>query len=361
MSSLVLFVLALLVKTSVVMLPFVLLLLAWWRRGRVVRSDVIRSVPFFVAALLLGLVTVWFQYERSILGEVVRPEGMLSRLAAAGWSVWFYLYKLLLPVRLVMIYPRWDVDGSSVLAFVPLVLLLACLAVLWVYRKQWARGPLCAAAYFLVTLVPVLGFVDMSFMKFSLVADHFQYVPMLGMVALFAAGLTELAGRAQLGTAARYGASLLLVPLLAVLTARQAGYWKDQESLWSHTIDLNDQAWVAHYSRGLSNCVKGDWDRAIQDCNRAIELKPDYFDAYNNRAIAYGAKGDVDRMIQDCSKAIALKPDYAQAYNNRILAYYRKGLYDKAWDDVAAYRRLGGKVKPAFLEALSKVSGGRKE
>ncbi len=107
------------------MLPLVLLLCAWWRRGRISRKDLLRSAPFFALSLALGLVTVWFQQHKSIgAGEVVQPEGIASRVAAAGWIVWFYLFKLLLPAGLCVIYPRWSVDGSSVLAFLPLVLLL---------------------------------------------------------------------------------------------------------------------------------------------------------------------------------------------------------------------------------------------
>ena len=108
-----LFLFALLAKTSVAMLPAVLLLCAWWRRGRSCRKDLLRSLPFFALSLALGLVTVWFQKHNVIGAMVVRPEGIGSRVAAAGWMVWFYLFKLLLPAGLCVIYPRWDVDGTS--------------------------------------------------------------------------------------------------------------------------------------------------------------------------------------------------------------------------------------------------------
>ena len=158
--SLAAFLLALLAKGSVVVLPFVLLLCAWWRRDRITRKDVARSLPFFALALVMGLVTTWFQWHNAIRGGNVRlpGEGADSIIAASGWVVWFYLFKDLLPAGLTAIYPRWEVDGSSLPAWLPLLLLIGGLAWLWMRRKTWGRAPLFAAAYFLIGLLPVLGF-----------------------------------------------------------------------------------------------------------------------------------------------------------------------------------------------------------
>ena len=80
--------LGLLSKTSVSMLPFVLLGCAWWQRGRIERTDFLRSIPFFALSMGLALITVWFQYDLILTQEIGRPEGFFSRLAAAGWAVW---------------------------------------------------------------------------------------------------------------------------------------------------------------------------------------------------------------------------------------------------------------------------------
>jgi hypothetical protein len=101
-----LFLLALLAKTSVIMLPAVLLLCAWWRRGGIERKDILRAIPFAALSGALALVTVWYQYHRAIAAEVVRTDGFLARTAGAGWAAWFYLYKALLPAKLCFVYPR---------------------------------------------------------------------------------------------------------------------------------------------------------------------------------------------------------------------------------------------------------------
>ena len=122
-------------------------------------------MPFFALSLALGLVTVWFQRHNAIHGD--RPPGGLASPWPRRMDRLVLPFKALLPAGLCGIYPRWNVDGSSLLAFLPLLLLLGGLAFLWTRRKSWGRAPLFAVAYFLIMLLPVLGFLNMSFMRLS--------------------------------------------------------------------------------------------------------------------------------------------------------------------------------------------------
>ena len=162
------------------MTPFVPLGCAWWQRGRIERRDVLRAVPFFWLSLALGLVTIWFQHYRAIGGEVVQSGSFWARLAGAGWAVWFYLGKTLWPWRLSFVYPRWEIDAHSLLAYLPTAALVLGAAVLWHYRRAWGRGALFGLGYFVVMLAPVLGFVNIYFQRYSLVADHWQYYSLSG-------------------------------------------------------------------------------------------------------------------------------------------------------------------------------------
>ncbi len=343
---------AMLAKTSVVMLPFVLLLLAAWRRDRITRRDIARLIPFFVIALVLGLLTLRFQYHA--LGDrVVRPEGLASRVAAAGWIIWFYLYKIVLPIRLVLIYPRWTVDAAKIVSFVPLGLLTACFAALWAFRRSWGRGPLIAGACFVVMLAPVLGLLDMAFMQYSLVSDHLQYAAMPSVIALIVGVFTAMLARARRRwprAAPPAGATAMtaILLMLTVLTWRRSPTFRNEETLWSDTIRLNDRAWPAYNNLGVVRRDKGDYRQALEYLTRAIELRPDYAEAYNNRGTVFGAEGDIIRAIKDFDRAIALKPDYVAAYSNRGTARAIAGDYDRAIADLTRAIELRPDLAAAY-------------
>lgn len=323
LASLALFLLALLAKTSVVMLPFVLLLCLLWKRGAVTRRDILLSLPYFALSFVMGLVTIWFQWHQAMGGEVDRPLSVAARIAASGWIVWFYLCKLVLPIGLCAIYPRWQIDPTAPLAFVPLLLLIAALACLWHYRRGWARGPLFAFACFLVVLLPVLGFLTMSYARFSLVADHLQYPAMIAILALIAALLAravELPGpRGHVALAV----TVLCLLGLAGLTARRAWVYADDLRLWQDNLRHNPDSPAVWTHLGSARLNLGDTADAVRCFDRAIELRPDWAEAWMNRSVAHGRSGKLDLALADADRAVALRPLNAQTYNTRGALYAR--------------------------------------
>jgi len=397
------FALALLSKTAVVTLPVVLLLLVWWRRGWIDRRDVGRTIPFFAMAGLLGLLTVWFQYHRAIGSVIVRTDSFWARLAGAGWAIWFYLYKALWPLDLMFVYPRWSMDASKPLSYLPGLLVVVVLAVGWHYRRQWGRPVLFALGCFVVMLLPVLGFLNIYFMRYSLVADHWQYFAILGPIALLAAAWSavwsadipvgvapSLAGadknvgapgrlwRASSHTGLALGGVVLLV--LGVLTWKQARLYADSTTLWQDTLAKNPACWLANNNLGtiLANqgqiddaigqyqqalrlepgdaCVhnnlgialdkKGQTDGAIREYQEAVRLKPDYAEARYNLGVALDKQGQTDGAIRQYQEAVRLKPDYAEAHNNLGVALTRKGQTD---DAICQYQEAL-RLKPDYAE-----------
>ena len=247
--SLTAFGLALLSKTSVVMLPVVLLLLAWFKRRRLVRADVARTAPFFALALVLGLVTVFYQ-QQSIAGLDPRPEGLWSRLAASGWCVWFYLFSDLVPLSLATIYPRWEVDPASPVAWLPLAALFGVAAGALSYRRTWGRPVLVAGGIFVVMLLPALGLITMTYHEYSLVADHFQYLAMIAPIALVAATIAVLAARGRTTRWLATAAAVAVVASLATLTWVRAGAYQNSMAFWSRAVEENPQAWMAQNNLG---------------------------------------------------------------------------------------------------------------
>jgi tetratricopeptide (TPR) repeat protein len=334
--SLALFLLALLAKTSVVILPLVLLLCAWWQRGGISRRDVARSLPFFALALALGLVTIWFQRQNAIHGMTVRSEGAASRLAAAGWIPWFYLCKLLLPTGLCAIYPRWNVNGASMAAYLPLALVAAWLDWLWRHRKSVGRMPLFAAAYFLIALLPVLGILNMLFTGLSLVADHFQYLAMIGVIALAAAVLARAASARGWPGRAGVAVSIGCVAALGALTWNRAGLYGDEERLWQDNLSKNPSAAV-YNSLGVARSRVGRHEQALECFDAAIRLRPDLPEYRVNRAAAFEGLGRFEEAIRDYDEALRLRPAQAATYNGRGNVLARMNRPDEAlWDYDAA-------------------------
>jgi tetratricopeptide (TPR) repeat protein len=307
--SLVAFALALLSKTSTVMLPVVLLLCAWWQRGSIAKRDLLQTAPHFGLALAFGLMTVWFQNEQVIGSETVQTENFWGRLAGAGMAVWFYIGKALLPLNLNMVYPRWEIDASSALSYLPLLLLGCALAICWWFRRTWGRHVLFGLGCFTILLFPVLGFFDMLFLIFSRVSDHFQYLPLIAVLALVAAAL-----QAWLPPKMRRIAAFLLVFALCGLTVQRANVFATDERLWEDTVRKNPAAWNAHNNLGCIRAEQNKMGEAIQEFEASLKVNPRNAQAHINLGKALAMQNKFVEAESHFQSALDLRPNSAEAH-----------------------------------------------
>jgi len=274
------FLLAMLSKGAVVAMPLVLLLLAWWKNGRVTRTDLFRAIPFLVVAVVMSGVEIWFQQVRAIGGETIRDAGVAERLMATGPVAWFYLHKALLPIELSFVYPLWTFDPTRVAQWLPLLAGVAVLGTLaWATRAGLNRGPLAAVLYTLLSLGPVLGLVDIYFFRYSLVADHYQYIAMPGLLALLVGGAAHVARVRGIDRLTQWAVSIALVTVLAGMTWQQVGFYRSPQRLWRDTLAKNPACWLAHNQ--LANLVSSSsrLDDARQHYLTALELLEHQFGA----------------------------------------------------------------------------------
>jgi tetratricopeptide (TPR) repeat protein len=352
-ASLGLFVFSMLAKTSGVGLPLVLLCCAWWRRGRVSRADFLASLPFLAVAVVLGLVSVWFQANRAIAETVVREDGFLARLAGAGWALWFYLAKALWPTSLAFVYPKWQIDGTSFATHLPWMAWVSLTALCWRCRATWGRAALVGMAYFSLMLAPVLGFVNIGYMRYSLVADHWQYLAILAPLALVVGGAFHLAQHFPAAIARRVPQlAAVAVALCGVLAWRQAHLYRSEVALWTDTLAKNPGAWVAHNNLALALARQDKLVEAEENLREALRLEPGDPVIQSNLAnvLCRGKRfaeatslvlAALERRPEDATLHITLGAAYAGQYkDHEAIDALRKGLALRPQDG-AAHQALG--------------------
>ncbi len=343
--SLAAFVLAMLSKGSVAVLPVLLLGIVWWLRP-LTRRDLVRIAPFFLVAGVLAGVNVWFQTRGT--GYVIRSADFTERLLGAGSVVWFYLYKALLPLGLVFVYPRWHIQAENVLWWLPLIAVLAVTAILWCYRKRWSRPLMFAWGFFCVALAPVMGFTDVYYMKYTLVADHYQHVALIGVIALAAAGWSRWHQQAQ--GPARWTARATAVAAAGVLTlftCQQSMLYRGEITLFQATLGKNPDCWLAHTNLGLTLFDAGRLPEAIEHFHQALRLEPNDAKVHNNLAVALAQAGRAQEAIEHYQQALHINPNYPEAHNNLGALLADKGRTEEAIE----HYRQALRFKPNYPEA----------
>jgi protein O-mannosyl-transferase len=342
-----LFVLGLLTKTVVATLPAALLVVFWWKRGRVDWGrDVVPTLPWFAAGAAAGLHTAWI--ERAQLGAEGADFALspLQRVLLAGRVAWFYLGKLIWPADLTFIYPRWTIGTSSAMAYLWPVAALLALGGLWAVRKRW-RAPLAAALFFVGSLFPVLGFVNVYPFVFSFVADHFAYLPSLGLIAGLAAGAAALAARdARIRSAAPLAAGLLLITL-AALTWRQSRIYRDAPTLYQATLARNPDCYLCLNNLGTMAARGGEMEEAERFYREAVRIKPDSPEAHNNLASALAQSGKMAESLPHFEQAVRAAPNYVSARVNYGGVLFRMGRVAEARVQFEAALRVMPDYGPA--------------
>ena len=341
---------AMLSKPSTVVLPLVLLLCVWWERGGWRRVDLMRIAPFFAMALGMSAVAIREQrWQISRSGPLDLEFGMVSRILIASRAVWFYAVKLFWPVPLAFVYPRWKLEMNSLLSWMPLLGLVAVGIVLWVGRRRpWSRAAMFGLGYFVTALLPVLGFFDIFYFRYSFVADHFQY--------LAGVGLTALATSAALGLTARWGkrgrdagivASCAVLLTLGALTRQQAKIYRDEETLWSDTLAKNDGCWMADHNLANFLLRQGDVTDAIAHWQHALQINPALPEVCNNLGTTLFRMGRTRDAIYYWEQALRDDPGYFGAHFNLGTALVQQG---RATEGIA-HLEQAARIDPTAPEA----------
>jgi tetratricopeptide (TPR) repeat protein len=327
---------ALLAKTVTATLPAALLVVAWWRRGRLSwRDDVLPLLPWLVLGVAAGLGTSWVETHAIGAQGGDFALGPVERVLLAGRVAWFYLGKLVWPADLAFFYPRWTVDAGAWWQWLfPLAVLGVLAAATWWSRRD--RAPLAAVLLFGGLLFPVLGFVNVYPFVFSYVADHFQYLACLSPIAFLTAaairGTSLLRWPAWSGPLAAGG----LLLLLGSLSWRQAHMYRDVFSLYETTLARNPGSWVAHLNLGTALDDAGRPVDSLPHLQRALELKPDFPETLNSLANVLNQLGRAAEAKPLLERALQLQPRFAAAHNTYGVTLMTLGRFTEG---VASFRQ----------------------
>ncbi len=335
--ALVLFAGALLSKSVTASLPAAMLLVLYWKRGRITMNDVLLLVPFFAIGINAGLATAEVEKTNVFKLDVDLGVHGAEHFLVAGRAIWFYVSKLLFPHDLTFMYPRWALDSSSFAQWLFPIFAALTLAAAWFLRKRIGRGPVVALLFFGGTLIPALGFVDVYPMYYSYVADHFQYLASLGVIVLVVGGGAGLLLRVTSERAALIAGSVLVL-FLSALTWNQCHDYQDLRTLWRVTLERNPGALMAAIN--LSNkIVREDTDYA--EANAILDEALKHVDDglhptiharahYNYGNNLWNLK-NLEKAVEKYNSALEIDPGYLKVYESlgdahRLLGNKREAL-----------------------------------
>lgn len=353
-----LFLAALLSKTVTSTLPLALGIVLWWKHGRIGKRELAWLAPMLAAGSALGALTR--HLEMTQVGAAGRDWALTfaERGALAGRIVWFYLGKLVWPNPLIFIYPRWALDASP-RAWIGTIAVVALAAALWAFRGQIGRGPIAGLAFFVVTLIPALGFFDVYPMRYSFVADHFQYLASIGPIALLSAGAVLGAARlaARRAWARRAAPALAAVVVLALggRTLARCPAYADQETLWRCTLAANDGAWIAHNDLAILLAEQGKNDEAASHFERVLALRPEHTGALANLGYLQELMGQDGEAAETLARAAAARPGDADARVHLARVLLRLGRRGEAIPPLEEALRL----RPSDAEASTLLNQAR--
>jgi tetratricopeptide (TPR) repeat protein len=348
------FVLALLSKPMAVSLPVVLLILDWHPFQRIqslktLLAVVIEKLPFVALSLISSVLTILAQ--RAGGATELQPASFSTRLLVAAKSLVVYLWKMIMPLNLIPLYPYpKNVSLLSPEYFLPIVLVAGItVSCLLAVRRQ--RLWLSCWGYYVVTLVPVLGIIQVGYQS---MADRYTYLPSLApflvtglLIAQLSVGRDATKKHGFMFNLFCATSALVVIVSMSYATFKQTGIWKNSMALWTYVIEKEPSSPAMAYSNRASALNDmGKFYEAIEDYTKAISLDPSYARAYWSRGSVLSNIDQLDKAMEDLDKAIALEPS-ASAYYTRGTVFEKRGEEEKAIGD---YERAI-ELKPSYAAA----------
>jgi len=361
--------LGLLAKPMLVTLPALLLLLDYWPLGRFTAEHaesaekknkinsavsavrpaarlIVEKIPFIALSIVSSVITFLAQLGGSSLAPI-NALALKARIANAFLSYARYTGKLFWPRNLAVFYP-FDTKSFAFWQVGMCVLLLLVISIFVIRFGRNHKYLPVGWFWFVVTLVPVIGFVQVGWQA---MADRYTYISYIGLFIMIAWGLPELLSKwPQRKIALGLSMVIALIPL-GICSHKQISYWNNSFTLLSHALDVTQNNYIAYFGLGVAYANLGCWQDEIEAYKQTIRIQPDYADAHFNLGVAYANLGRWQDAAEAYKQAVRIKPDYAEAHYNLGVAYTNLG----RWQDAAEAYKQAIRIRPDYAEAHSNL------
>jgi protein O-mannosyl-transferase len=329
------FVCGLMSKSMVVTLPIIMIFLDYWPLGRfqskkgvLILWQLKEKIPLIILSAIFSIIQV--AISNPIYPDVNKIYSRGSRFFNASVNFVTYLEKIFYPHDMnlfqpfVIQLPVWQISGSLLL-----ILVISAFVIVTVKHFPYL---FVGWLWYAISLLPVLGF----FGSVYFMHEHYTYLPSIGVGIMMAWGIPVLFPSSNMRQKILFPAGITALAILAVISWRDCGYWKNALSLYSHTLRVTKYKYLACYNRGNTYAKLGKYQLAIEDYNKAIHDIPNIAGLYVNdipnvaglyfnRGIIYVKLQQYQQAIKDFNETIRLKDNDADAYNNRAIAYFNQG------------------------------------
>jgi len=349
--ALVLFVPALLTKTTAATLPLLLLALDFYLRRGLRWHILAEKVPFLLLSAVFGGITMFARSGVSHMQDFALKYSLGERICIVCYSTLWYVGKLIVPTNLSVFYP-FPVktnDHLPILFYLAPLLLLglaAGIACAGRYRRLLAF----TALFMLAALALVIQIIPISEL---MVCDRYAYIPCIGLFFLAATLSYQAASRSGVLKKAMLAGLALILVVLGAATQRRLSVWRDSLTLWNATIDQRQDLWVAYQNRGLAHYERGDPKAALADCDAALQLNPWADKSLNIRAATYVGLGNPAAALRDFDEAIRVNPDPSYYANRGILKRNTGNLAGAVQDFGAALQLNPGNIGTLYERAAA--------
>lgn len=326
------FAISLLAKGQAVSLAVTLVIIDFVLKRKIRSIKILlEKVPFFVLALIMGIVAIQAQSA----GEAIQEIGhynFIDRIFIAAYGFTLYVVKLIVPFGLSAIYPYPDIINKTIPGYFAAFLIPTAL-VLWLLfvafkKKQYTLA--FAVAFYIINIALLLQLIPVGS---AIMADRYSYIPSIGVYLAIAWGVVWC----HQNKPAFFKPALALLAVMFVFQAgatyKRAQVWFDPLTLWLDTTQKSPKAVVAWNNLGSTKDKMGQKEEAIRAFSKAIAYKPDYTHAFYNRGTSFKDLNNLEEALADFNFAIKLDPNFAEAYHNRGIVYDTQGQIQKAIED----------------------------